>query len=75
MVQNFKSISTREINRIRLAPGMSLLQRNYYDHIIRNEEEPSRIRTYIVDNPQQWELDRENRSTQQNPKQIESWQV
>ena len=75
MVQSFESISTRKINRIRLAPGMPPWQRNYYEDVIRNEEEPSRIRTYIVNNPQQWELDRENPYTQQNPKQIETWQV
>ncbi|MEA2108658.1 MAG: transposase, partial [Pseudomonadota bacterium] len=37
-----------------------LWQRNYYDHIIRNENELNRIRRYIVDNPAKWELDREN---------------
>lgn len=36
-------------------------QDNYYEHIIRNEDELSRIREYIRNNPVQWELDRENR--------------
>jgi len=35
-------------------------QRNYYEHIIRNEDELNRIRGYIVDNPLRWHLDREN---------------
>ena len=35
-------------------------QRNYYEHIIRNDESLNRIREYIVNNPLQWELDREN---------------
>ena len=35
-------------------------QRNYYEHIIRNEESLTRIRQYIVDNPAQWGFDREN---------------
>ncbi len=35
-------------------------QRNYYEHIIRNEEELNRIREYIQNNPLKWELDREN---------------
>ncbi len=30
-------------------------QRNYWDHIIRNETELNRIRQYILDNPIQWE--------------------
>jgi putative transposase len=32
-------------------------QRNYWDHIIRNESELNRIRQYILDNPLQWEQD------------------
>jgi len=35
-------------------------QRNYYEHIIRNDESLNRIREYIVNNPLQWALDREN---------------
>ena len=35
-------------------------QRNYYEHIIRNEQESNRIREYIMNNPLQWELDNEN---------------
>jgi hypothetical protein len=37
-----------------------LWQRNYYEHIIRNEESLNHIREYIANNPMQWELDREN---------------
>jgi REP element-mobilizing transposase RayT len=37
-------------------------QRNYYEHIIRNDDEMNRIREYIVNNPLQWESDRENPS-------------
>jgi REP-associated tyrosine transposase len=35
-------------------------QRNYYDHIVRNEAELNRIRDYILHNPLQWQFDREN---------------
>ncbi|MGF1613691.1 MAG: transposase, partial [Gammaproteobacteria bacterium] len=35
-------------------------QRNYYDHIIRNDESLNRIRQYILDNPARWAMDREN---------------
>ena len=35
-------------------------QRNYYEHIIRNESTLHRIREYIVNNPLQWAVDREN---------------
>ncbi|MEJ5165965.1 MAG: transposase [Thermoanaerobaculia bacterium] len=35
-------------------------QRNYYEHIIRNENELNKIREYIVNNPLQWRFDRES---------------
>ena len=37
-----------------------LWQRNYYEHIIRNEEELNHIRQYIADNPLNWRTDEEN---------------
>jgi putative transposase len=37
-----------------------LWQRNYYEHIIRNEESLNRIRQYILDNLARWAFDREN---------------
>jgi REP element-mobilizing transposase RayT len=35
-------------------------QRNYYEHIIRNDRELNAIRRYIRHNPAQWALDRDN---------------
>ncbi len=35
-------------------------QKNYYEHIIRNDIEMTQIRQYIIDNPLKWESDREN---------------
>lgn len=58
MVRAFKARSTRDI-RLR-EPGVSVWQRNYYEHIVRNEDDLARIREYIVNNPLQWALDREN---------------
>jgi REP element-mobilizing transposase RayT len=50
-------------------------QDNYYEHVIRNEEESDRIRQYIANNPLQWELDRENPSQdKQRPQQVK-WMV
>jgi putative transposase len=37
-----------------------LWQRNYYEHIVRNDESLNRIREYIVNNPIRWDVDREN---------------
>ena len=37
-----------------------LWQRNYYEHVVRNESELNRAREYIAGNPALWERDREN---------------
>lgn len=60
IVRGFKSAVTKQINEIRSTPGLDVWQRNYYEHIIRNEHERSLIRQYIIYNPQKWEFDREN---------------
>jgi putative transposase len=58
IVQNFKSISTRKINQIHKTPGSRIWQRDYYEHIIRDEIALDRIRTYIQNNPRSWHTDR-----------------
>ena|GEM_PF-93119 len=35
-------------------------QRNYWEHIVRNDHELNKIREYIINNPAQWAMDREN---------------
>ena len=59
IIQNFKSITTRRSNQIQSSPGLRLWQRNYYEHIIRDEAELARIEAYIQANPSRWEEDRE----------------
>lgn len=60
VVRSFKSAVTKQINEICKTPGAKLWQRNYFEHIIRNDNELNCIREYIVNNPKQWEMDREN---------------
>lgn len=36
-------------------------QRNYYEHIIRNEKSYQRISEYIITNPQKWDIDKLNK--------------
>lgn len=60
IVRAFKSAVTKRINQLRNTPGMKLWQRNYWEHIIRNDDELNRLRQYIMDNPMKWETDREN---------------
>jgi REP-associated tyrosine transposase len=57
IIRAYKSVSARKIRR--LAPEF-MWQRNYCDHIIRNEDSLNRIRQYISDNPAPWQFDREN---------------
>ena len=57
LITGFKSSVTKNINRIRHAPGTPVWQRNYYEHIIRTEASLDRIRTYIDNNPLSWYLD------------------
>jgi len=45
---------------LRNAHGVPVWQRNYYDHVIRNEESLNSIRQYIVENPLRWVYDEEN---------------
>jgi REP element-mobilizing transposase RayT len=50
-------------------------QKNYYEHVIRSEEEMNRIRQYIIDNPLQWQMDRENPMPCNQRQQKEKWMV
>ena len=56
----FKASVTKRINNIRATPGLRVWQRNYYEHIIRDEKDLQKIRGYIVTNPLKWDLDFEN---------------
>ena len=59
-VAGLKSAVTKRINEIRGTPGAPVWQRNYYEHVIRNDDALNRIRAYIETNPLRWMLDREN---------------
>ena len=60
VIRAFKSVSAIQVNRLLSRSGQPLWQRNYYEHIIRNEEGLNRIREYIGNNPMNWEWDEEN---------------
>ena len=60
IVRAFKARCTHIINGVHDTPGHLLWQRNYYEHIIRNEDELNRIREYIVNNPARWAEDEDN---------------
>ena len=65
VVHRFKSFTTAQYRHGVKNNGWPpfprrLWQRNYYEHIIRSEDEFDRIRRYITENPARWALDREN---------------
>lgn len=60
IIRAFKAFSSRRINELRSTPGIPVWQRNYYEHVIRNEYDLSEIREYIVHNPMKWDFDTEN---------------
>ncbi len=57
ILQNFKSVVTKRINRLRETPGAPVWQRNYYEHVIRDEKTLNAIREYIHNNPARWAED------------------
>ena len=51
IVNSFKTLTSKKY-------GQTLWQRNYHEHIIRNENELQRIRQYIQNNPANWQEDK-----------------
>jgi len=60
IVRGFKSGVTKNARIINPDFGW---QRNYWEHVIRNDNEYQRIAQYIMDNPQKWALDKLNGGT------------
>jgi len=54
IIRSFKSSVTKCINEIRNSPGLPVWQRNYYEHVIRDEADYNRIAEYVTTNPQRW---------------------
>lgn len=61
IVAAFKSISTKKYNEKNDVPGFKLWQRNYFEHVIRNDKSYQLISNYIVTNPVTWSSDCMNR--------------
>ena len=59
IVRSYKSAVSYRINKELNAT--SIWQRNYYEHIIRDDREMDNIWRYIESNPANWEKDKENR--------------
>jgi putative transposase len=60
VVGYFKMNTAKRINDILGSKGMPVWQRNYYEHIIRTDEEHNKIDSYIEANVAHWNRDDEN---------------
>jgi REP element-mobilizing transposase RayT len=64
LIGAFKTVSAKYINQLRQTPGAPVWQRNYYEHIIRNDRALQAIRHYIQNNPLKWQQDGDNLNNQ-----------
>ena len=61
IIAYFKYQSSKDFNFIdHTAPIVKLWQLNYYEHIIRNQNELQQKTNYILSNPSRWKDDQEN---------------
>lgn len=60
IVRSYKSAVSYRINLIRGTQDIPVWQRNYYEHVIRNERDLQNKTDYIEANPLLWEEDDEN---------------
>ena len=57
LIGMFKTVTTKRFNEIRRSSGEKIWQRNYYEHIIRDEDDYLRILWYIQTNASNWPND------------------
>ena len=58
IIRGYKSSVTKQINILRNQPGVPVWQRNYYEHIIRDEKSCYQIWEYVQTNPLKWQDDK-----------------
>ena len=59
IIGSFKSAATKRVHGFTNYKEGRLWQRNYYEHVIRNERDYQAIFDYILANPANWEKDEE----------------
>ncbi|MGD9145376.1 MAG: transposase [Anaerolineae bacterium] len=67
IIRSYKSAVTKQINLLRDTPGAQFWQRNYWEHVIRDEQSLNRIREYIQNNPANWVEDQLHPDAPPNP--------
>ena len=58
IVRGYKSSVTKKINELHNTNGSVVWQRNYWEHIIRDDRSFNTIAEYIINNPKNWDNDK-----------------
>ncbi len=70
VMRDFKSLTNHSYTQKEGKPYSRLWQRNYYEHIIRNERAYDYICSYIRENPRRWQYDKMNKLCDQHADEI-----
>lgn len=57
IVRSFKSAVSKRVREELGAANLPVWQRNYFEHVIRDEDSLNKIRNYIWENPIHWNTD------------------
>ncbi len=57
IINQFKGAVSRSVWSNQMRSRTQIWQRNYYDHIVRDEASLNKIRKYILENPARWHDD------------------
>jgi REP element-mobilizing transposase RayT len=68
IIRGFKSSVTKRLRELSGNSDLKIWQRNYYEHIIRNEIDLHNIRQYITLNQLKWEIDEYFKSSMKDVK-------
>lgn len=58
IIRSYKAAVTKKVRELMNDSKVNIWQKNYYEHIIRNEESYLKISEYIMSNPMKWNLDK-----------------
>lgn len=72
IIGSYKAAVTKRIHELPGNSGITVWERSFYDHIIRDEDSLRQIRRYITNNPLKWELDRYH-PTRQGDEATDDW--
>ena len=72
LIGSFKAAATKQVHDTGHCLGSPVWQRNYYEHIVRNDDALTRIRGYVLTNALRWELDCEN-PARKNADKFDAW--